>query len=133
MVFLGPWSSVFDIATFSYMYYYYGIQTKADNVPLFQTTWFTVGILTQTLIVHMIRTQKIPFIQSFASMPLLVMTFVIAGIGLALPYVPRISEFLDFVPIEPNIYPFIFLVLLAYCIVTQIAKVVYIKIFKKWY
>ena len=68
MVWMGPWSSVFDILTFLYMYFYYGIQKETDDVTLFQTTWFTVGLLTQTLIVHMIRTPirtlKIPFIQS---------------------------------------------------------------------
>ena len=73
MVFFGPISSIFDITTFCVMWFVFGANTPAQQT-LFQSGWFVVGLLTQTLIVHMIRTPKIPFIQSRAATPLLVMT-----------------------------------------------------------
>ena len=63
MVFIGPISSVFDIVTFLVMWNVFGANT-VEKQSLFQSGWFVVGLLTQTLIVHMIRTQHIPFIQS---------------------------------------------------------------------
>jgi Mg2+-importing ATPase len=133
MVCLGPWSSVFDIITFAYLYFYYGIKSKEEDVALFQTTWFTVGLLTQALIIHMIRTPKVPFLQSSASGPVLLMTFATIGVCLALPYIPFISNFLTFVRIDTQTYLFILLVVLAYCVSTQVVKLIYIKVFKTWY
>ncbi|MGB7479062.1 MAG: magnesium-translocating P-type ATPase, partial [Burkholderiaceae bacterium] len=73
MVFFGPLSSLFDFATFVLMWFVFGATTPAQQ-SLFQSGWFVVGLLTQTLIVHMIRTPKLPFIQSRAAAPLLAMT-----------------------------------------------------------
>ncbi len=63
MVFIGPISSIFDIVTFIVMWHVFGADS-VEKQSLFQSGWFVVGLLTQTLIVHMIRTQHIPFIQS---------------------------------------------------------------------
>lgn len=133
MVMLGPWSSVFDIITFLFMYYFFNIQTLDDNVQLFQTTWFTVGLLTQTLVIHAIRTSKWPFFQSWASIPVVIMTVVIMGVGLALPYVPYVNNWLGLVALDPLVYPFVVGVLFAYCLVAQMAKMIYIWIFKEWF
>src|SRR5699024_9583841 len=76
MVFFGPISSIFDIITFAIMWFVFNANT-IEAQTLFQSGWFVVGLLTQTLIVHMIRTPKIPFIQSHAATPLLVSTAII--------------------------------------------------------
>ena len=73
MVFIGPISSIFDIGTFALMWYVFGANTPAHQA-LFQSGWFVESLLTQTLIVHMIRTAKMPFIQSRAAWPVLLTT-----------------------------------------------------------
>jgi Mg2+-importing ATPase len=135
MLFMGPWSSIFDLTTFIYMWYYFNIKTNHDQnkVRLFQTTWFNEGLLTQTLIVHLIRTPKLPFIQSRASNSFIAMSLIIVSIGLALPYIPIINESLNMVHLHPMCYPYIFAAILSYCIAVQFAKVIYIKIFGEWF
>lgn len=133
MVCIGPWSSVFDITTFLYMFYYFGIQTPNDNVTLFQTAWFTVGLLTQTLIVHMIRTPKIPFIQSNASLPVVLMTVVIMAIGVVIPFVPVFRNWLQMTLLDPMVYPYVAGALLCYALVAQLAKVMYKWCFNEWF
>jgi Mg2+-importing ATPase len=134
MVMMGPWSSVFDIITFLFMYFYYGIQHKDDkNVPLFQTTWFVVGLATQTIIVHMIRTPKIPFFQSRASFPVCFTTLTIMSIGLALPHIPIVNVALNLAELPWEIYCFVGAVLLSYCFVAQCAKMIYIRLFHEWF
>ncbi len=135
MLFMGPWSSIFDITTFIYMWFYFDIQTNDDQnkVRQFQTTWFNEGLLTQTFIVHMIRTPKIPFIQSRASNIVIAMTLIIVSVGLAVPYIPEINTWINMVHLDPMVYPYIFAAILSYCIVVQFAKVIYIKIFGEWF
>ncbi|KAG4066263.1 hypothetical protein HA402_000487 [Bradysia odoriphaga] len=133
MVWIGPWSSVFDITTFLYMYYYFGIQTPDNDVTLFQTTWFTVGLLTQTLIVHMIRTPKIPFIQSTASLPVILMTVIIMTIGIAIPFIPVFRNWLQMVVLDSMVYPYVAGALLSYAIAAQLAKVIYKRLFNEWF
>jgi Mg2+-importing ATPase len=135
MLFMGPWSSIFDITTFIYMWFYFDIKTDDDEnkVREFQTTWFNEGLLTQTFIVHMIRTPKIPFIQSRASNVVITMTLVIVSVGLAVPYIPGINTWIDMVHLHPMVYPYIFAAILSYCILVQFAKVIYIRIFGEWF
>jgi magnesium-transporting ATPase (P-type) len=86
MLWIGPTSSIFDITTFALMWYVFA----ANNVEaqaLFQSGWFIEGLLSQTLVVHMLRTQKIPFIQSRATLPVL-LTTVIMAIGIYIPFSP---------------------------------------------
>ena len=73
ILFIGPISSIFDYVTYFVMYFYFHCQTdsKAD-ASLFQTGWFIESLMTQTLIIHVIRTNRIPFLQSVASWPLVV-------------------------------------------------------------
>lgn len=90
MVVFGPISSIFDMITFGLMWFVFSANTP-EHQTLFQSGWFVVGLLTQTLIVHMIRTAQIPFIQSRAATPLLIMTAVIMCIGIFLPMGRRIQ------------------------------------------
>ncbi|MGY2377556.1 magnesium-translocating P-type ATPase [Pseudomonas sp. SDO524_S393] len=127
MVFFGPISSIFDITTFALMWYVFDANTP-DHQTLFQSGWFVVGLLTQTLIVHMIRTPKIPFLQSRAALPLMVMTGVIMAVGIFLPMGPLAHYFK--LQALPSLY-FVFLpvILLAYMGLTQAVKGFYIRKF----
>lgn len=98
MIFIGPASSVFDYATFALMWFFFGCSAFADPATapeqkaalasLFQTGWFVESLLTQTLIVHIIRTRRIPFIGSRASVPMTLTTLTIMALGAWLPYSP---------------------------------------------
>ena len=99
ILFIGPCSSVFDYTTFFIMLYVFGCWDPA-SASLFQTGWFVESLLTQTLIIHVIRTNRIPFLQSWASWPLIVTTAVIMVIGAWLPYSP-LGPALGFTPAAP--------------------------------
>ncbi|MCF9046902.1 magnesium-translocating P-type ATPase [Acinetobacter nectaris] len=125
MIFFGPISSIFDVTTFLLMWYVFKANTP-DHQTLFQSGWFIEGLLTQTLIVHMIRTKKIPFIESCAALPLLVMTAIIVMIGIFLPMGPLASYFsLQALPLTYFIY--LPIILLAYMVLTQLLKKLYVK------
>jgi Mg2+-importing ATPase len=89
-----------------------------DNKGLFQTGWFVESLLTQTLIIHVIRTQRIPFLQSWASWPLTVTTAIIMMIGIWLPYSP-LAEALEFQPLPALYWPLVGLTLVCYVLLTQ--------------
>ncbi|MFI6470735.1 magnesium-translocating P-type ATPase [Streptomyces sp. NPDC050516] len=120
MVAIGPISSIFDIAMFVIMWNVFGANSES-NQALFQSGWFIEGLLSQTLIVHMIRTRKIPFIQSRATWPVMVMTILAVATGLYLPFSP-LAPTLGFVPVPMSYFPWLVGVLLAYCTLTQVVK-----------
>jgi Mg2+-importing ATPase len=99
-----------------------------EQQTLFQSGWFVVGLLTQTLIVHMIRTRKIPFIESRAATPLLVMTGIIMSVGLFLPMGP-LSHYFKLQPLPPLYFLFLPMILLAYMALTQAMKGFYARRF----
>ena len=125
MTFIGPISSIFDYATFALMWFVFGATTR-DNQALFQTGWFVESLMTQTLIVHVIRTSKIPFFQSRASLPMLIITATIMGIGLYLPFSPLASS-LGFVPLPAVYFVWLAFILTSYCLLTQFVKTWFIK------
>ena len=130
MVFIGPISSIFDYTTFALMWFVFGANSIA-NQSLFQSGWFVEGLLSQTLIVHMIRTQKIPFIQSIASWPLLLSTAVIMSIGIYIPYT-SFGASIGLTPLPLSFFHWLLLTLLAYCALTQCVKVWFINKFHFW-
>ncbi|MFD9470368.1 magnesium-translocating P-type ATPase [Streptomyces goshikiensis] len=130
MVTIGPVSSVFDISMFLIMWNVFGANSEASQ-SLFQSGWFIEGLLSQTLIVHMIRTRKIPFIQSRASWPVMVMTVLAVLTGLYLPFSP-LAPSLGFVALPASYFPWLIGVLLAYCTLTQFVKTWYIRRFGTW-
>ncbi|BAQ75871.1 MULTISPECIES: magnesium-translocating P-type ATPase [Pseudomonas] len=127
MVFFGPISSIFDITTFALMWYVFDANTP-DHQTLFQSGWFVVGLLTQTLIVHMIRTPKIPFLQSRAATPLLVMTGIIMAVGIFLPMGP-LAHYFKLQALPSLYFVFLPLILLAYMTLTQAVKGFYVRRF----
>ncbi len=123
MLYFGPISSVFDIVTFILMWFVFGADTP-EKQTLFQSGWFVVGLLTQTLIVHMIRTPKLPFIQSRAAAPLLIMTVAIMLLGIFLPMGP-LAHYFKLQALPPLYFVFLPLILLAYMGLTQVMKKFY--------
>ncbi len=123
MLFFGPISSVFDITTFIMMWYVFGAKTP-EHQTLFQSGWFIVGLLTQTLVVHMIRTAKIPFIQSRASLPLMIMTGIIMAVGIFLPMGP-LAEYFKLQALPPLYFALLPFILIGYVALTQAMKGIY--------
>ncbi len=130
IIFIGPVSSVFDIIIFIVMWNVFGA-----NIPemqsLFQTGWFVVGLLTQLLIVHMIRTQHIPFLQSTAATPVLMLTGLVMIIGIFLPFT-SLSTHIGLTPLPFYYFLWLLGILTMYALVTQIIKRIYIRKFNRW-
>ena len=120
ILFIGPCSSIFDYTTFLMMLYVFGAW-DVDKAALFQTGWFVESLLTQTLIIHVIRTRKLPFLQSRASGALIAMTAVIMAVGVLIPFTP-IGHSLGFTLLPPLYWPLLALTLLAYMLLTQGVK-----------
>ncbi|WP_343463630.1 magnesium-translocating P-type ATPase [Pantoea sp.] len=131
MLWMGPTSSLFDITTFALMWYVFAANS-ATMQSLFQSGWFVEGLLSQTLVVHMLRTQKIPFIQSRAALPVLLTTAGIMLAGLLLPFSP-LGRLVGLVPLPWAYFPWLVATLLGYCLVAQGMKTLYIKRFGQWF
>lgn len=129
-LYIGPVSSIFDFTTFALLWYVYGASTGADQ-SFFQSGWFVLGLLSQTMIVHMIRTRKIPFIESTAARPVLIMTGLVMLIGLVVPFTP-FGHAVGFISLPLSFFGWLVLTLLAYFIVMQVVKTLYIRRFKVW-
>ena len=130
MIWIGPISSIFDIVTYMVLWWVFKCQGP-DMESLFQSGWFVEGLLSQTLIVHMIRTRKVPFIQSSASWPVMLMTFSIMAIGLCIPFTTFGSS-IGLTPLPWTYFPWLIGILLSYCVLTQWLKTLYIRAFKRW-
>ncbi|HEY5042584.1 MAG TPA: magnesium-translocating P-type ATPase [Verrucomicrobiae bacterium] len=149
IVFIGPISSIFDYTTYGLMWFYFKCSNLALAAPpelaarfanaadadhtyaasLFSTGWFVESLMTQTLIVHVIRTNLIPFVQSRASWQLTVTTFAIMGVGAYLPFSP-LGRYLGFVPLPWQFWPFLLVTLVCYVGLTQLIKMWMVR--KRW-
>jgi Mg2+-importing ATPase len=130
MVWIGPTSSVFDLTTFALLWFAFGANSSSHQA-LFQSGWFIESLLTQTLVVHMIRTRKIPFLQSFAAAPVLGLTTAIIVIGMIIPYT-SIGTKIGMVQVPDIYYAWLAATVLAYCALTQVVKLIYIKRYGRW-
>jgi Mg2+-importing ATPase len=97
-----------------------------DNPPLFQTGWFVESLLTQTLIIHIIRTAKIPFLQSRASAALAATSVIICVAGIALPFTPA-GRALKFTPLPELYWPIVAAFLLTYATLTHLVKTWFVR------
>lgn len=130
MIYIGPISSIFDIVTYLVMWHVFGCNNP-EHQSLFQSGWFIEGLLSQTLIVHMIRTRKIPFIQSRATWPVIGMTTLVMVIGIVIPFTSfGASIGLQALPL--SYFPWLVGILLSYCVLTQLVKNWYIRKFSGW-
>ena len=130
MIYIGPISSIFDYVTFAVMFYFFKANSDAHQ-NLFQSGWFIEGLLSQTLIVHMIRTRKIPFIQSWATTPVVALTSAIMLLGIIIPFTP-FGAALKLVPLPMSYFPWLIGILVAYCFLTQLIKNWFINKFQEW-
>jgi Mg2+-importing ATPase len=128
ILFIGPISSIFDYTTFFVMLWIFNCWDPS-RASLFQTGWFVESLMTQTLIIHVIRTNRIPFIQSRASWALTATTLSIMALGIWLPYSPLASA-LGFTHLPPLYWPILMLTLLGYMGLTQIIKLWLLR--KQW-
>ena len=107
------------------------VDASVNSQASFHSGWFIEGLLSQTLIVHMIRTRKIPFIQSRASWPVLVLTLGIMVVGVIIPY-SKLGASIGLVPLPWNYFPWLIGILLSYCVLTQMMKKWYVKKYNRW-
>lgn len=131
MLWIGPTSSIFDITTFALMWNVFAAN-KPELQSLFQSGWFIEGLLSQTLVVHMLRTQKIPFIQSTAALPVMLMTGLVCVLGIYIPFSP-LGAMVGLQPLPWQYFPWLAGTLLSYCIVAQTMKTIYIRRFGQWF
>jgi len=120
MVFFGPLSSVFDILTYAVMWFVFAANSP-EHQTLFQSGWFVEGLLSQTLIVHLIRTRRIPFLQSRAAWPLLIMGAAIAAVGIWLPMGP-VAHYFKLEALPLGYFPWLLLMLGGYAALVQAVK-----------
>ena len=130
MYWFGPVSSLFDILTFAILFWIF----KANSVAtqgVFQTGWFMVGLLTQTLIVHLIRTAKVPFIQSSAARSVVLSTLAVCLVGIIIPYTP-LGVGLDMVAMPTLFLLWLMGIILLYAVMVQLVKKIYIRRYGQW-
>ncbi len=125
MLFFGPVSSIFDYVTFGLMFFVLRANTPAHQ-ELFQSAWFVEGLLSQTLIVHMIRTRRIPFLQSSPAPALAFGTAAVMAVGLALPFTP-LGASLGMVPLPPVFFGWLVAILVGYAALAQGVKAFYVR------
>lgn len=130
MIWMGPTSSIFDITTFALMWFVFAANTP-EQQSLFQSGWFIEGLLSQTLVVHMLRTQKIPFIQTRAALPVMLMTGLVCALGIYIPFSP-LGAMVGLQPLPWQYFPWLAATLLSYCLLAQGMKTFYIRRFRQW-
>ncbi len=130
MILIGPTSSVFDMVTFAVMWWVFKAN-GSEHQALFQSGWFIESLLSQTLVVHMIRTAKIPFIQSRATWPVLALTATIMVIGMILPFSP-LGGHLGLEPLSGSYFIWLVAILGSYIALMQVVKGWYIRKYHGW-
>lgn len=130
MVQVGPLSSIFDITTFALMWYVFGANSP-QNAALFQSGWFVESLISQTLIVHMLRTGRIPFIESRASWQVSLATGAVCVLALVLPFI-GFGQSLGLVPLPWTYFPWLVGTLLAYCLLVQGVKGLHVRRYGRW-
>jgi Mg2+-importing ATPase len=130
MLHLGPVSSIFDYVTFCLMWFFFGARTP-EAQSLFQSGWFVEGLLSQTLIVHIIRTHKVPFLESRAAAPLALLTALVMLAGLAIPFT-GFGRTIGLQPLPWTYFPFLALILASYVVLAQLVKNWYARKYGYW-
>jgi Mg2+-importing ATPase len=125
MLFFGPISSIFDVTTFALLWFVFSANSP-EHQTLFQSGWFIEGLLSQTLIVQMIRTRKIPFIQSRPSGLLLFMSSAVVAVGLFIVMGP-IAHYFKLQALPLSYFPYLITILLSYMGLTQLMKSYYTR------
>ena len=124
---MGPVSSIFDIVVFISLWVFFHVRDAAT----FQTIWFSYSIVSNLIGMHIIRTSKIPFIQSNAHIAVYISSITLIIVGLTVPFT-ALGSMLGFVPIATPYIFLIFAVTILYCFVALFAKKIYIKKYGEW-
>ena len=130
MAHMGPLSSVFDILCFAVIWWAVGAN-RLELAPLFQCGWFVFGTVSQVLVIHMIRTARIPFLQSRPSLPLFLSTFLVAAVALATGFT-GLSIGLDMMRLPPAFAPWLAAILAGYLACVQLVKRAYVRRYGEW-
>jgi Mg2+-importing ATPase len=130
MTVMGPLSSIFDILCFAVMWWVIGADT-AELAPLFQCGWFVFGTLSQVLVIHMIRTGKIPFLQSKPSAPLAISSLIVAAVTIAVSF-SGLAAHIDLRALPAAFAPWLLLLLASYCLLAQMIKKLYVGKYGEW-
>ena len=130
MVIMGLVASVIDVVAFLIFYFVLGF--NSDNVILFQTAWFIEGVISQTMIVHFVRTSKIPFIESIANKYLLLSTSLCIIASIILPIILVNIKSFHFAYLPVAFYFYVIILLILYMVIEEIVKRLYIKKYKRW-
>jgi Mg2+-importing ATPase len=127
---MGPLSSLFDLLCFAVLYWVFGWQT-AETAPLFHAGWFVFGTVSQVVVIHIIRTAKIPFLQSLPSRPLVVSTFLVTIVSLFVAFTEA-AQGIDMMRLPLSYMPWLVLLLTGYFLAAQLMKNSYIKKYGYW-
>ena len=127
MLFMGPVSSIFDLVVFASLWFIFGVREAA----MFQTIWFTYSIVSNLVGMHIIRTAKIPFVQSNAHKMVYASSILLILVGIIVPFTP-LGSLIGLVPIATQYILLIFVVTFLYCILAMFAKKIYIKRYGEW-
>ena len=127
MLFMGPLSSAFDMLVFASLWFVFGIREAA----VFQTVWFTYSIVSNLMGMHIIRTAKMPFIQSNANKAVYLSSILLSIIGILVPYT-LLGKAIGLVPVTLNYLSVILGISALYCVVAIFAKKIYIKKCGSW-
>ena len=130
MAYMGPLSSVFDLLCFAVMWYVIGANTM-ELSPLFQAGWFVFGTVSQVLVIHVIRTAKIPFLQSRPTAPLLISTALVAIISIAIGF-SKLAIGIDMMPLPLSFAPWLTLIVVGYFLSSQLIKKFYVRRYGEW-
>jgi P-type Mg2+ transporter len=129
MLAIGPISSIFDITTFMVLWIVFGANTVGVQ-SLFQSGWFVEGLVSQVLVVHMIRSQK-QFFRSWASWPVQVMTVLVIALGVVFPF-SSVGQAVGLQPLPLAYFPWLIGTLICHLLLTDLVKGVYVRKFKAW-
>ncbi|KAG1342310.1 magnesium-transporting ATPase, P-type 1-like [Cocos nucifera] len=130
MLWNGPVCSIFDIATFLFLWFYYGAYRLSAS-KFFHTAWFVEGLLMQALIIHMVRTEKIPFIQDMASWPVIFSTIIVTAVGIIIPFTP-VGKVMGLTYLPLSYFGFLVVLFLGYFTLGQLVKRAYILTNRQW-
>ncbi|MDN7929815.1 magnesium-translocating P-type ATPase [Burkholderia metallica] len=138
MLWVGPTSSVFDITTYILMWTVFGagamyhLNGGTGGQVVMNSGWFIESLVSQTLVVHLLRTQKIPFLQSTAALPVLLSTFTAIAIGCWLPFSP-FAQSLGFIHLPNTFWLWLAATMVGYILLAQIVKTIYVRRYKQWF
>lgn len=129
MIFMGPLSSAFDLIVFAMLWFVFKLGPA--DAALFQTIWFSYGIVSNLFGMHIIRTSKIPFLQSHASKPVYMSSIIVSLLAILVPFT-TLGSAIGLVAIPIKYMALIFLTPVVYCIIAQLAKHKYIQKYGEW-